>query len=222
MKDLFRLSLLIGLVLSAPATANALPPGAGGEGTGCFIPTLQGTLSVQYPVPGGPSYFQSTVAIDSYLNGTFDGWCSDTTRTINASTPYSIKIFTDYANLPAGAVDFAGNFNQVHWILNQGFVGTTSPGGFGIYTYGDVQRAIWTLLEALNSTAGVGAFDQNRVNEILAGAAEDGKDFEPSCDQLIAVVLVPEDASCTIDAQVTLIPVTPTQLGCCTIKSKET
>ncbi|MCK5079037.1 MAG: hypothetical protein KAR09_03785 [Bacteroidales bacterium] len=24
-----------------------------------------------------------------------------------------------------------------HWILNQGFVGETSPGGYGIYTFGD-------------------------------------------------------------------------------------
>jgi hypothetical protein len=90
-----------------------------------------------------------------------------------------------------GLVEHPENMDQVNYILNQGYIGTASPGGFGTYTYGDVQRAIWTLVEDVLSTSGLGGWDASRVAEILDDAAANGEDYEPPCDGVAGVVLAP-------------------------------
>jgi len=167
------------------------------------------TMKVQYPQAGGQAYFPNvTVTNGGFLNGSYPGWCVDTDNTIGQNTNYTANVYSSYESLPAGTVEFPENLDLVNWILNQNYVGQTSPNGFGTYTYGDVQRAIWTLVEDNLSTAGLGNWNQNRVDEILAAAYASGENFEPGCDEYVAVVLVPVAGTTPqqiIIAQVTLI-----------------
>jgi hypothetical protein len=154
-------------------------------------------------------YFDVHVTNGGWLDGTYPGWCIDTDSDIMpCPITYLCDVYSSYGNFPAGLVEHPENFDLVNWILNQNYVGATSPGGFGTYTYGDVQRAIWALLDDEQSDAGLGAWDQNRVDEILTAAAgHDG--FVPVCGQYMAVILVPDDGS-----QPSIIPVRVPCGGC--------
>jgi hypothetical protein len=172
----------------------------------------QVTMKVQYPYGGGPAYFPTTtVSGGTILDGTYPGWCVDTDHTIGNNTNYVANVYSSYENLPAGLIEYPENLDLVNWIINQGFVGTPSPGCAGNYTYGDVQRAIWTLVEDNNSTSGLGSWSACRVAEILAAAQSNGEGYEPGCYDYVAVILVPVTGSGAaqqvIIAQVTLIEV---------------
>ncbi len=198
-----------------PMTAleDALPPTA--------------TVKVAYPYAGAPSYFQTTVTSAGVLNGTFDGWCVDTDNVIYQNTNYTVNVYSSYEDLPTGLIEHPENLDVVNWILNQGFVGTAAYDNLapdagnnglgeslGTYTYGDVQRAIWTLIEDANSTSGLGSWSQDRVNEILAAASAPGggEGFVPGCGDVIAVILQPVTGGAT-SAQITIAQVTLAEVG---------
>ena len=166
------------------------------EGVEMALPD-QVQMKVRYPYGGAPSYFETTVVGDP-LSGIYEGWCIDTHHTIGNGTWYTANVSSSYgAGSPA-------NMDQVNWIVNQGYVGTVSPGGYGMYTYGDVQRAIWTLVDP-NSTSGLGSWSQLRVDEILAAAALGGPGYEPGCGDVVAVILNPVNAVQVTIAQTTFI-----------------
>ncbi|MHC4558714.1 MAG: hypothetical protein ACYS80_15590 [Planctomycetota bacterium] len=153
------------------------------------------TVQVQYPYEGGPAYFpETTVSGGTWLDGVYLGWCIDTDLGILNNTPYSADVYSSYGTLPAGLLEFPENLDLVNWILNQNYVGESSPGGYGIYTYGDVQRAIWELLDDGQSTASIDPWSEDRVNEILTAAAANGAGFVPGCGDDVAIILVPFDA----------------------------
>ena len=134
------------------------------------------------------------------MTGVYDGWCIDTHHTIGNNTWYTANVSSSYeAGSPA-------NMDLVNWIVNQHYVGEESPGGLGTYTYGDVQRAIWTLVDP-NSTSGLGSWSQARVNEILAAASADGEGFEPGCGDVVAVILDPVNSQQITIAQTTFIEI---------------
>jgi len=163
----------------------------------------QATIQVTYPTPEGPSYFPTvTVTDDGALNGVYNGWCIDTDHVIYQGTKYTAKVYSSSEMLPGGYVEQPGNFDLINWIINQNYVGRPSPGDYGVYTYGDVQRAIWTLIDDQVSTSGLGSWSQNRVNEILAAAQKGGQGFVPGCGQEVAVVLAPVASAQVIIAQV--------------------
>lgn len=169
---------------SAPSLAdlaNALPDTA--------------QINVSYPVPN--SYLTVDV-LNSTLAGSYAGWCVDTDSAMLPATTYMVNVFSSYEALPVGLFDYPENFDLVNWILNQGFVGANSPHGFGIYTSGDVQRVIWALLEDRQSTTGLGPWDQDRVDEILAAAYANGEGYVPSCGDTYAIVLAPADPALSI------------------------
>jgi hypothetical protein len=87
--------------------------------------------------------------------------------------------------------DNEGRLDLVNWIINQGVVGDPSACG-GTYTYGDIQRTIWALIEDQQSGSGLGPWTQCRVNEIIAAAQANGEDFVPGCDEFVAVIQNPE------------------------------
>jgi hypothetical protein len=175
----------------------------------------QVTMSVQYPQGGGPAYFPVTTVTGDPLTGTYEGWCIDTDHVIYQNTNYTANVYSSYEELPAGLVEFPENLDLVNWIINQGFVGQPSPGCSGSYTYGDVQRAIWALIEDGQSTSGLGSWSQCRVDEILAAAGTNGESFVPGCDDYVAVILQPVNTNVQVItiAQVTFasvgVPCTP-------------
>jgi hypothetical protein len=91
--------------------------------------------------------------------------------------------------------------------------GTQGTGdNLGSITYGDIQRAIWALIDNSQSTSGLGSFDRARADELADRAYLYGQDFTPECDDKIAVVLQPVNASGGTNAQVTIAQVTFAEL----------
>lgn len=88
------------------------------------------------------------------------------------------------------------NLDLVLWLLNQQPVGEPSQLGEGCFTYGDVQVAIWSLLETepLSNMGGLGDWSQVRVDELLSRIPADlpldspTVDYTPPCDGLAGVV----------------------------------
>jgi hypothetical protein len=160
-------------------------------------------FKVTYPSGGSDAYFTPTSVSFDYGTSvafTTDSWCIDTDHTIGNGTWYCAVLYSSY-DYPTELDDTIWeNLDLVNFILNQDYVGQTSPGGYGTYTYGDVQRAIWTLVDP-NSTSGLGSWDVDRVNEILAAAQLVGPlgdatvSYEPPCDGVVGVVIKP--VSCT-------------------------
>ena len=139
---------------------------------------------------GAPSYYDVTILGQSILAGTFDAYCVDTDTFINPGATYTANVYSSYDVIPDGIMEFPENLDLVNYIINQGYVGTPSQDG-SLFTYGDVQRAIWTLIDDGLVTNGLGPWTQARVDEILADALADGEGFEPDCDQYVGVILQP-------------------------------
>ncbi|MFA7332175.1 MAG: T9SS type A sorting domain-containing protein [Candidatus Delongbacteria bacterium] len=162
-------------------------------------------IRVHFPVAGGPAYFPST-EIDLDGNGTAEldipSWCIDTDHTINQNTWYCTDMISSY-NYPDGLDDTRWeNLDVINWILNQGFVGQSS-GVHGTYTYGDVQLAIWSLIDDSSAPNSLGAYSPDRVNQILATAAmtvgldDPAVGYEPSCDGVVGLILLPTNCGST-------------------------
>ena len=115
--------------------------------------------------------------------------------TLNANTCFDADVYSSYETLPSGVFENPDNFDLVNWIINQNFIGQESPSGQGIYTFGDVQWAIWELIDDENCVACtyIQGYDVIRAQEIVAAAIANGEGFVPSCDQYIAIILVPTD-----------------------------
>ncbi len=166
-----------------------------------------GHIDFQVSHPGTEGYFNTTVTYGE-TSETLTGWCIDTDHTIYSGTPYRAELVSTYELAGMGLVEYPENLGKVNWILNQGFLGQASSCG-GEYTFGDIQRAIWALVEDEQSTSGLGTWSQCRVDEILAAANESGDSFEPACEQVIAVALVPYDVlGNPIPNQITITQIT--------------
>lgn len=165
----------------------------------------QVTFKVTYPVGGGQAYFPNTY-VYGLPGGDINiyGWCVDTDNVIYQNTVYTANLYSSYEASSLGAyVEYPENLPMVNWILNQGYIGQISPGCGGVYTYGDVQRAIWSLVEDTQSTSGLGSWSQCRVDEILAAASTHGA-FEPECGDIIGIILVPVGGQQVLVAQAIL------------------
>ncbi|MFO7574769.1 MAG: thioester domain-containing protein [Bacteroidales bacterium] len=150
------------------------------------------TISVGYPQSGDESYFTTTVTNGGILDGTYSGWCVDVGNAIYPGTEYTAKVVSSYDTDLLGVVDKPENLEKVNWIINQSFTGQTSSDGT-VYTFGDVQRAIWELVDNDVSESGLGEWSQERVDEILTLAENAGDSYVPECGQEVVVLLVPVD-----------------------------
>ena len=130
------------------------------------VHAMEGHMSVAR-LPNNMSYFDITISNDGALNGTWEGWCADWGRLIEDGVQYHAKIYSPYSPIPEGIVDKPENLDEMNWLINKKFVGKSSPGGHGVYTTGDVQLAIWTLLDDNFSASTVGPYSQARVDEIV-------------------------------------------------------
>ncbi len=156
---------------------------------------LPDSVTIRSTRPQQDNYWETTVTNGGALNGTYDAWCVDTDRNMSANTNYTADVYSSYDAAAAGFVEFPENLDQVNWILNQEFIGQGSTSCGGTYTFGDIQRSIWSLIEDNLSGAGLGSWSQCRVDQILSLAAASGEGFEPSCMEQIAVMLVPTSAN---------------------------
>lgn len=154
--------------------------------------------------PGTDSYFDLSIA-DGPLAGSYAAWCVDVARSLDEGDCFEANVFSSYDVLPDGAVDRPENFDLINWVLNQDFVGKLSENGTDTYTLGDVQWAMWELIDDTNcvSCSYLPPYDVDRGNEIVQQALASGQDYEPTADGVIAVVLVPTNGK-----QVVIIPYT--------------
>ncbi|MGB4291491.1 MAG: hypothetical protein WBJ37_01240 [Bacteroidales bacterium] len=165
------------------------------------------TLKVTYPTASSSSYFTSTLTDGGILNGTYPGWCIDLDAYIYQNTAYTVKVISSYDPEfgGMGLVEHPENMDKVNWILNQNYVGKTAPDG-NTYTFSDVQRAIWALIEDQQSTNGLYNWSQARVDAILTEANAYGDNFVPECGGVVAIVLKPIGTQNPV--QLTLVQVT--------------
>ena len=152
------------------------------------------TVSVKYPQTGGQAYFPEVyVSNASFLDGTYQGWCIETAFPISQTpTEYEAGVFSSYEEFVGTQTDYPESFfNKINWILNQSFIGKDSESG-GTFTYGDVQRAIWTILDdgfPPSNADGLRVWSQARVDEIIAlGEAAGFENFRPGCGDIFAVI----------------------------------
>lgn len=157
-------------------------------------------LSAVHPSPDLKAYSQATIAEGDFLDGFHHSWCVDLDRKIEQNKWYRANVYSIFDELPRGFLEFPENLDLVNWILNADFVGRLSPSG-GKYTYGDIQRLIWGLLDNDNMSWGLDPWSQERVDEIYEKAAANGEGFIPGCNQELMLILVPVGKNRMIIAQ---------------------
>jgi hypothetical protein len=151
------------------------------------------TVSVKYPSTGSPAYFPEVYVTEAGVyNGTYRGWCAQSTVRIEQFTEYPAQIFSSLGHLTGkDVVEHPENLDKVNWILNQGFVGRESDAG-GKFIFGDVQYAIWDLISVLPPLVST-PHDPARVNEILTLAGIHGPEFKLQCGHVYAIIFAIED-----------------------------
>ena len=181
----------------------------GGSNPCGLLPDLPALVTVSAwhnPGPNGsvPSYFDLLLAGGTILDGLQDAWCVDTHDNIGG-VPFDVIPVCSYDSADNKVVDHPENLPQVNWLLNQVMdgliIGGTADCG-GAFTYGDVQRAIWSLISDTQSTSGLGDWEQCHVDELVAMATLFGTCYTPGCGDYLGVLLVPVEAR-----QVTIIMV---------------
>ncbi len=149
------------------------------------------TMSIEH-LTTGQSYFNVSVTDSGLLQGNYPGWCTDWNLRIEDNTVYNARFYSSLsATIPSDVVDHPEYLDEVNWTINQNFVGKTSPSGLGVYTIGDVQLTIWSLVDNEFDSSSVGEFSQARVDELVARAKVEGANYAPSCRQLVGILLVP-------------------------------
>jgi hypothetical protein len=157
--------------------------------------------------PYNQGYFKTTITNGSLLNGLYPGWCIDLNTSMINNHTFTANVYSSYDTLPAALLSHIAHpetFDKVNYILNQHFIEKTSPAGYGNYTYGDVQKAIWTFIETWQSTAYIGPWNQNRINEIIADANTNGHGFIPGPNEQVALILEPTTLS---EGQISIIEI---------------
>lgn len=132
------------------------------------------------------AYFDLTIN-DTELAGDYAAWCVDVDLSLGANECYDYIVYSSYSDLPAGAFENPENFDLVNWIVNQDFI---SLG----YTFGDIQWAIWELLDDQNCIACSflgNDWSVEKGQEIVDAALANGEGYEPSAGDQLAIVLLP-------------------------------
>ncbi|HCC70039.1 MAG TPA: hypothetical protein DEQ09_02655, partial [Bacteroidales bacterium] len=117
-----------------------------------LIPSTVATANYESGADGtGGSYFSIDISNDGYLNGEdYEGWCLDLNHGIKLPATSLVKFISTYddnfAAMVGSQIDMPENIKAVNWIINQDFVGKEYAEGV-VFTRGDVQTAIWRLLE---------------------------------------------------------------------------
>lgn len=152
--------------------------------------------------PGVDSYFTLEI-LDSNLAGAdIPAWCADQDLSLGVEGPLDFDVYSTYGTLPEGVFEKPENFDLVNWLLNQTFIGESSPSG-GTYNFGHIQYAIWLLVddsvcqECTFLTDPTGEWNDDPTNvtkaeELAAAAVANGEGYEPGCGDKFGVLLVPD------------------------------
>ncbi|MDG1572756.1 hypothetical protein OZ410_10550 [Robiginitalea sp. M366] len=171
-----------------------------------FVAALPETVDFCTSAQGPTAYLN--ISVDGgLLTGDYGAWCIDNDKSITLNSCHEgAAVYASTEELPEGLFEYPENFDLVNYLLNQGIVGTDSPNGLGTYTYGDLQFAIWYLIDDVENADGsgysLGAFDAGRVQELVAMATANGEGFTPGCGDLVGVALIPNE-----NVQPLLVPV---------------
>lgn len=125
-----------------------------------FDSALPPEVTIQsYAHPGwgllAPSYLDMTLSGDTSLDGQYDGWCVRVGINLG-SAPFVARPVCSYdSSVDTAIVDRPENLDLVNWLLNEvlegNIIGKLSgcleSGVYAAYTYSDVQRAIWQLID---------------------------------------------------------------------------
>lgn len=160
-----------------------------------FEQSLPEQVDVCVTAKGVPeSYFDIQIAEGNSLSGLFDAWCADQDATLNNNDCFTADVYSSYEALPVGKFEKPENFGAVNWLMNQGFIGTEATPELGNYTFGDIQIAIWKLVD--DSVCSVcqftGPYNNDRIN-MLVEMALAHNDFVPSCGDDVVIILIPTD-----------------------------
>jgi len=168
-----------------------------------FSAALPNEVSFSWQGPGtgfgAPTYLDININSGTVLDGQHDAWCIDTDREIFGAQKG--RVFSSYEELPSeivgpGNIEKPENLDSLNWMINQGFVGTelfdSDGNSLGTVTYGDVQRAIWHILDDVNITDGLGSFSEERAQIIADLALTQGDGFVPGFGQKLAVIITPD------------------------------
>jgi hypothetical protein len=175
----------------------------------CETLTASATLVTTDPFEGGPAYFPN-IDVDAGadpLTGDYKGWCVSTSLSITEGVLHNANVYCSYDYVD-GLVDYPENLDLINWILNQDFVykPTSCNPALPTYTYGSVQRAIWSLIDDENSTLSLGSYSLCQIEEIIEAAFINGEGFMPDCGDFVGVLLEPFTPE-GLPAQPVIIPV---------------
>jgi len=142
--------------------------------------------------PNADSYFDTKVTNGGDLDGTYPTWCIDETHTIYTNRDYTANVYSSYEVLPESLttgtdphIDNPDNLDLVNYIINQDWEGMG-------YTSGNVQNAIWNLIDANPPSCGA------PCQEIVDDALLNGEGYVPPCGGVVAVVLAPVDETAQV------------------------
>lgn len=155
---------------------------------------LPETVDFIFTGKGPESYLNITVSNGDWLNGDFNGWCIDLDHTISDGNLYeNADVYCSLEPLPDTLLDHPENIDLINWIINNVSAGQASVSCEGNYTWGDIQRAIWELIDDENTDIGLGEWSQCRADEIVANAFTNGEGFTPECGGYLGVILDTEN-----------------------------
>lgn len=168
-----------------------------------FPVPVEFTITLDTGSNEGASYWDTTFVGDSVLSGeTIDGYCIDVSHSIGFG-PHTGKAYNYLdAALEDTNIDMPENMDLVAWAINNFFPGeiyTADVNGDGTaesytMTSGTLQRAIWYLIDDIQSTAGLGSYNDDWAAHI-ADLATEHEGYEPGCGDLVPVVIVPDSGS---------------------------
>lgn len=141
-----------------------------------------------------PSYFNIDIAGENSLSGAYEAWCLDQDASLNNSECFIGDVYSSYETLPPGKFEQPENFGALNWLMNQGFIGSEATPELGNYTFGDIQIAIWNLVDdsVCFECSFTGPYNNDRIDMLVAMALEN-TDFVPSCGENLVIVIVPTD-----------------------------
>jgi hypothetical protein len=168
------------------------------------------------------SYFDTTFTATSGLlaGETFNGWCVDVGHSVSMNTTYPATAYSilELPTGPIGNIDKPQNLPGVMWLLNNyrpGDVVTadiTPNDGIAnpvtrTLTSGDIQRAIWYIVDNTQSTSGLGAYSDPWA-KYLADLGLANVAYAPAslCGLVVPIILVTNNNGVqTTIAQTTLV-----------------